>query len=94
MVSIFILLKTKIIESEHAWNSSDSGSSRSSSSNGGTISGGEGNEERRSSRLKAPPLDNYWDMSPEQEKYYTDQFLTLQMDSNSLVSHYNYVGFW
>jgi hypothetical protein len=79
-----------IPDSEHAWNSSDSAaaSSRSSSSNGGTISDGEGIEGRRSSRLKQAHMDNYWDMSPEQEKYYTDQFLTLHSDVNGLVINY------
>lgn len=37
--------------------------------------------------MKHPPHENYWDMSPEQEKYYTDQFLSLQSDLSGLVSY-------
>lgn len=74
-------------DSEHAWHSSESGNSRSSSSNGGTISGGEGIEERR--RIKQhSQMENYWDMTTEQEKYYTDQFLTLNSDLSGLVNNY------
>lgn len=72
-------------DSEHVGNTSGSCSSRSSSSNGGTISDGEGNEDHRSSRIRQGSMENYWDMSPEQEKYYTEQFLTLQPDLVGLV---------
>jgi hypothetical protein len=75
------------LDSEHGGgNSSDSSSSRSCSSNGGTISDGEGTEEARVSRVKHQgQMENYWDMSSEQEQYYTEQFLTLQPDLANLV---------
>ncbi|CAG7731911.1 unnamed protein product [Allacma fusca] len=73
-------------DSEHVENSSKSSLSRSSSSAEATISDGEAPDEHINSRLRQCSLDNYWDMSVEQEKYYTEQFLLLQPDLNGVVS--------
>ncbi|XP_021954660.1 ralBP1-associated Eps domain-containing protein 2 isoform X2 [Folsomia candida] len=83
-----------LLQTEDDSESSRGGSSRSSSSNGATISDGEEERNHRGSRVKHPPHENYWDMSPEQEKYYTDQFLSLQSDLSGLVKGVVAKGFF
>lgn len=75
------------IDSEHDDNSSNSYASHSSSSAGGTISEGECGEDQLGVRLRQNSMENYWDMSSEQEKYYTDQFQLLQPDHHGLVCY-------
>lgn len=78
-------MRNFIIDSEHDENSSHSSASHSSSSACGTISEGEGGEDQLGVRIRQNSLENYWDMSVEQEKYYTEQFHLLQPDAHGLV---------
>jgi len=72
-------------DSDRARNSCNSSLSRSSSSADPTVSDADGADGRVSSRVRQGSVDNYWDMTPEQEKYYTEQFLILQPDINGMV---------
>ncbi|CAL8115006.1 unnamed protein product [Orchesella dallaii] len=81
-------------ESEHGENSSNSSVSHSSSSACGTISDGEAAEDQAGVRIRQNSLENYWDMSVEQEKYYTEQFHMLQPDHQGLVNGIVAKGFF
>lgn len=80
-------------ESEHDENSSNSSASHSSSSAAGTISDGEGGEDQLGLRLRQSSTENYWDMSVEQEKYYTEQFHLLHPDLHGQVQQKNMLIF-
>lgn len=85
-ISFYILII--ITDSDHDDNSSNPTASHSSSSAGGTISDGEGGDDQLGVRIRQHAMENYWDMSNEQEKYYTEQFHLLLPDHHGLVNAY------